>query len=59
MAIFTRFGSEVEIASYNHNTGDVEIFYPKTGHTNYVAPCELKADGGAQEIEEAINEAKG
>lgn len=57
MAIFTRFGSEVEITSYNHNTGTIEIKYP-TGHFDDVAIYELKADGGVKEIEEAINATK-
>ena len=56
MAIFTRHGNEVEVVGYNHDTGAVEIKY-RNGRFDDVAIYELnelKADGGIQEIDEAI-----
>ena len=55
MAIYTRFGSEVDIIGYNHNTGDIEVKFP-CGDIDNFAIYELKADDGIQEIEEAIKE---
>lgn len=56
MAIYTRFGSEVEIIGYNHNTGDTEVRYLSSGDVAYFGIYELKADNGIQEIDEAIKE---
>ena len=52
MAIYTRFGSEVEVVGYNHNTGDIEVKY-QNGDIEDYAIYELKADGGIEEIQEA------
>ena len=54
MSIRTQTGCEVEITGFNHNSGAIEIKY-KTGHFDYVAIYELKADGGTEEVREIIN----
>jgi len=55
MAIHTRLGSDVRIIGYNHNTGDIEVEF-NSGDTDMFAIYELVADGGIQEIDEAIKE---
>ncbi len=50
--IYTRFGSEVEIISVDKEW--VKVKRVKDGSTVDFMVCELKADNGYKEIEEAI-----
>ena len=55
MAIYTRFGTEIKITGYNHNTGAIEIEYP-SGTVDQVSIFELKATDGIEEIENEIKQ---
>ncbi len=55
MAIFTRFGSEVEIIGQNHDTGDIEVKY-NNGDIEEYPIYELRADRGIAEIQGEISD---
>ena len=55
--IYTRFGSEIEIIAAHVKTGNLNIKHVEDGEHGQPVPAhisELKADGGIEEINEAI-----
>ena len=55
MTIYTRYGSEVEIIASNADKTMVNVRFIEDDFIDTKSVLELKADGGINEIMEAIN----
>lgn len=59
MAIYTFFGSEIEIIDCDFLGTEITIKYVKQGFIRTIRnACELKADGGIDEISQAMNKVR-